>query len=105
MLGESPKDLNSLSLMVSGAVSGVLCWTISMPQDIIKTNVQLDFNGSKYPRHKYIPDGGFISCAKDLIRTEGIRSMFKGFVPQTYQAIIGNAFMFLSYEKFKSFVV
>ena len=63
------KDLDNFSLMFAGALSGVICWMCSFPQDVVKTKIQLDLVGDKYKKRGY--DGGMIDCCIKLYRKEG----------------------------------
>ncbi len=71
LTGLEIKNLNNLSFMIAGALSGILCWVASFPQDVIKTNIQLDIEGNKFVKNKYLFDGGFIDCSKYIYRKDG----------------------------------
>ncbi len=59
------------TLIISGAISGVAAWVVSFPQDVIKTNIQLDMRYERFKRHAILPDGGVINCAKFIWSNEG----------------------------------
>jgi solute carrier family 25 (mitochondrial carnitine/acylcarnitine transporter), member 20/29 len=65
------KDLGNISLMAAGAISGVFCWLVSYPQDVIKTNIQLDIDGHRFKKNKYLLDGGMIDCYNYIMRADG----------------------------------
>ena len=45
---------------MAGGLAGMLCWTVSYPQDIIKTKVQLQEESVRGM------DGGFMGCARSI---------------------------------------
>lgn len=56
------KKLSIVEAMVTGGIAGWGAWVFAYPQDVIKTNLQI--SKTNYPRHKWIPDGGFFACGK-----------------------------------------
>jgi len=96
--GQSTKDLGPMSLMCCGGTAGLLCWFTSYPQDVIKSRIQVDVTGQKYPRHSFLPDGGIVSCSKQIWKAEGWRGFWKGFSPCALRAFPANAAGFLAYE-------
>jgi len=86
----------------SGGVAGMMCWTFSYPQDVIKSHLQLqrgalDYS-ARYPAHRWFPDGGFISCFRTIMRSEGYRGFWHGYSAAAVRAFPANGAGFLAYE-------
>ena len=64
--------------MVAGAISGALC----TPMDVIKTRIQDTPTGKQPPE--------FLKCGRDILRDEGLKSLFKGTGPR--MVVIGCLF-------------
>jgi solute carrier family 25 carnitine/acylcarnitine transporter 20/29 len=120
-MNKSIDSLNSLELMICGAVGGYLCWQFSYPQDVIKTLLQTQstnkelettnnrnyYNGDQNNVTKFRPrfyDGGFYECAKYIYQSEGMIGFWRGYLPCTLRAFLANGVLFLTYEKSKYYL-
>lgn len=45
-----------------------------------------------------MPDGGFIRCAQEIYRNEGVRGFWVGFSACSYRAFLVGAVEFTAYE-------
>ena len=81
-----------------GSLAGVSCWLFSYPQDVIKTKIQVLKEGT-FPKNRFIPDGGFISCSKDIYAKLGIKGFWYGISPCMTRAVVANAFGIAAYEE------
>eukprot|EP00743_Colponemidia_sp_Colp-15_P007954 GILK01008615.1.p1 GENE.GILK01008615.1~~GILK01008615.1.p1 ORF type:complete len:330 (+),score=32.19 GILK01008615.1:36-992(+) len=93
-------DLAPAALLLSGGIGGIGCWVFSYPQDLVKTRLQVQPDGqaSKYKPSRLLLDGGFFSCWKEVVRTDGYRGLWRGFTPCVARAFPANAAGFLTYE-------
>ncbi|KAF9598316.1 hypothetical protein IFM89_026605 [Coptis chinensis] len=57
---------------ISGSIGGVVEATCLQPIDVIKTRLQLDRSGT----YK-----GILHCGKTIVKTEGVRALWKGLTP------------------------
>jgi solute carrier family 25 carnitine/acylcarnitine transporter 20/29 len=80
---------NVAGTLVAGGVAGMLNWLVCLPLDVLKTRLQTDLSG-KYR--------GLGHVLQDLLKVEGARALYKGFVPTMTRAFPANAAMFVGYE-------
>jgi len=92
-------EADTISVCIAGGVAGVVAWTISYPQDVIKSHIQLQKPGGPVIYKTTLFDGGFIDCGRHLIRQGGVASLFRGFLPCILRSVPANAAGFLAYEK------
>lgn len=85
--------------VLSGGLAGCVCWTVSYPQDVVKSRLQLA--AKVYPKHRWIPDGGFLNCGRSIIRQEGASALWTGFTPCLVRAFPVCAASFIAYEVVK----
>lgn len=89
--------MSFLEACAVGGMAGVHCWIFSYPQDVVKTKLQV-CNQNTYTPHRWLPDGGFISCGKEIYRQAGIKGFFVGLKPCLVRAVVANAFGIAVYE-------
>uniref|UniRef100_A0A8D0BS87 Solute carrier family 25 member 47 n=1 Tax=Salvator merianae TaxID=96440 RepID=A0A8D0BS87_SALMN len=82
---------DSWAVLLSGGCAGVLAWGTATPMDILKSRMQADGEGYR----KY---SGLMHCAKDSIREEGLRVLFKGIGLNSLRAFPTSMVMFFTYE-------
>jgi len=84
-------QLGAGSLMLAGGLAGAAFWMPTIPVDTIKTRMQLD---SPYnPKYR-----GIVDCARKLIQSEGMGSLFRGWQPCIARSVPANAALFMTYE-------
>ena len=72
------KNISPVDLFLAGTISGGIAASTTTPFDVIKTRIQA-YN-SPY-KNKAIRN-----CFKDIVRNEGVASLFKGIVPRTFRS-------------------
>lgn len=79
------KNMSSIRIIINGALSGAIAWSIIYPFDVIKSNIQ---------------SGNNIS---DLYKDNGIRYLYRGFPLSLLRAVPLHAGVFLGYEMSKKY--
>ena len=91
----SGPNASALSTVVSGGMAGVMCWTLSYPQDVVKTSMQVRSG----------PFSAGASAAAGIWAREGMRGFWKGYSAAVMRAIPANGAGFLAYEQVRSIFV
>lgn len=87
--GQDPSQLSLSAVVVAGGFAGVTMWTFAIPPDVIKSRLQGAPNGT----YK-----GFLDCAAQTVKQDGVKALFKGFGPAMLRAFPANAATFLGVE-------
>lgn len=87
-----------METVVVGPTSTALGWLFSYPQDVIKTKLQIEPQGTYKPT-KLIPDGGIVSCSKEIYRLNGWKGFFVGISPCLIRAAYSEGIGIMAYEK------
>ena len=92
-LGEhDDANTSALYTVLSGGLAGVACWTLSYPQDVVKSRVQL--------RGGALVAGG--ALATSMFAVEGARAFWRGYTAAVARAMPANGAGFLAYECVRS---
>ncbi|PXF47908.1 Mitochondrial carnitine/acylcarnitine carrier-like protein [Gracilariopsis chorda] len=89
--GGSVKDLNSGQLLIAGGMAGLAFWLPCYPMDLCKTLIQTDSETN--PKYR-----GFFDCVRKVVKSEGVRGLYKGIGPCLARAFPANAVTLLAYE-------
>lgn len=87
--GQDPSKLSIAAVLVAGGLAGCANWAAGIMPDVLKSRFQTA------PPGKY---NGVKDVFVDVMRTEGIRGMYRGFVPVMLRAFPANACAFLGFE-------
>uniref|UniRef100_A0A8C4PLW8 Solute carrier family 25 member 20 n=1 Tax=Equus asinus asinus TaxID=83772 RepID=A0A8C4PLW8_EQUAS len=88
-LGVVVNELSVPRILVAGGIAGIFNWAVAIPPDVLKSRFQTAPPG-KYPN-------GFKDVLRELIRDEGVTSLYKGFNAVMIRAFPANA-CFLGFE-------
>ncbi|CAL8402318.1 unnamed protein product [Arctogadus glacialis] len=88
--GKSHNELSIPSILFAGGMAGVFNWAVAIPADVLKSRYQTAAEGM-YPH-------GVRDVLRELIREEGIGSLYKGFTAVMLRAFPANAACFLGFE-------
>lgn len=87
--GGDRSQIGILSTLFAGGMAGVLNWAIAIPQDVLKSRLQTA------PEGQY---SGIKDVFKQLMKEEGPKGLYRGWLPVMMRAFPANAFCFLGYE-------
>ncbi|XP_026538460.1 mitochondrial carnitine/acylcarnitine carrier protein [Notechis scutatus] len=88
--GQSVSDLSVPRILFAGGMAGIFNWAVGIPPDVLKSRFQTAPPG-KYPN-------GFRDVLRELVREEGVLSLYKGFTAVMIRAFPANAACFLGFE-------
>lgn len=82
-------QLSMLAILGAGGLSGICCWTVSIPADVLKSRFQTA------PPGQY---NGIMDVYRELMAKEGPKALFTGIRPALLRAFPANAACFLGME-------
>ena len=88
-VGHDPDKLSFSSILVAGGIAGICNWVVAIMPDVLK---------SRYQTAPADACPSMLHLVRDVLRTEGLRGMYRGFVPVMIRAFPANACCFLGYE-------
>ncbi|QDZ22658.1 mitochondrial carrier protein [Chloropicon primus] len=84
------KQPSTWSILLAGSVSGLVVWGPVYPIDVVKTRIQAC--------KKETPDTTW-RCTQQIIASEGVKGLFRGFSAAMLRAVPVNAITFLVFEQ------
>ncbi|XP_008544650.1 mitochondrial folate transporter/carrier [Microplitis demolitor] len=98
--GDSESPLGPSLHLLAAAETGVLTLLMTNPVWVIKTRLCLQYNNDVLldESKRY---SGMVDALKKIYRTEGIRGLYKGFVPGMF-GVSHGAIQFMTYEEMKN---
>ncbi|EYU45804.1 hypothetical protein MIMGU_mgv1a010480mg [Erythranthe guttata] len=93
--GQDTSTLGRGSLIMAGGLAGASFWVSVYPTDVVKSVLQVDdFKNPKY--------SGSIDAFRKILKSEGVKGLYKGFGPAMCRSVPANAACFLAYEVTRS---
>jgi solute carrier family 25 carnitine/acylcarnitine transporter 20/29 len=92
---KTAKTLTFQESFITGGIAGIGAWVFAYPQDVVKTRLQV--HNKEYKKAKWLPDGGFLDCWREIYRENGVKGFFRGILPCFMRAFIANGFMIVAY--------
>merc|ERR1712055_1038472 len=83
--------------VIAGGITGGIEICITYPTEYIKTQLQLDEKVGKYK--------GIVDCAKQTVKTNGVKGLYRGLPVLIYGSIPKSAVRFGGFEQFKKLMV
>ncbi|CAG9534951.1 unnamed protein product [Cercopithifilaria johnstoni] len=87
--GKSKSEIGVLWTALSGGIGGAVLWSVVYPVDVVKSRMQV------------VGSGSFIDIFRNIIKTEGIRTLYNGLTITLVRAFCATACLFVSYENSK----
>ncbi|KAF9305700.1 hypothetical protein BGZ74_009248 [Mortierella antarctica] len=82
----------------AGGLCGVFSWLVVFPIDLVKSVIQKEVLIT-HPKYS-----GALDCAKDIVRREGVRGLYRGLSVTCYRAMPIHSLNFLVYEAVMDYV-
>ncbi|GFP81738.1 mitochondrial substrate carrier family protein b [Phtheirospermum japonicum] len=92
-----PEDSSVLVSLACGSFSGIAASTVAYPLDLVRRRMQLEGAGGRARVYKT----GIFGTLRHIIRTEGLRGLYRGIVPEYYKVVPSVGIVFMTYEKLK----
>lgn len=91
--GQSKDDIGLVYTSISGAVGGMVFWTLTYPIDVVKSRIQV-----------YNDKSNLINLMMRICRTEGAGALYNGLWPTLIRTIPATATLFVVYEYSKRYM-
>ncbi|KAI7755117.1 hypothetical protein M8C21_025987 [Ambrosia artemisiifolia] len=94
---QRPNDSTVMVSLACGSLSGIASSTATFPLDLVRRRKQLEGVGGR-PR---VYNSGLFGTLGQIIRTEGLRGLYRGILPEYYKVVPGVGIVFMTYETLK----
>ena len=94
--GDATVDIGPIKHMLAGGEAGILTLSITNPIWITKTRLILQYEGKSRQQYK-----GMVDAIIKIYKREGLRGLYKGFVPGIF-GVSHGALQFMAYEEMKT---
>jgi len=96
---EPGEKLGPGKLALAGAFSGIWTTAVTAPVELVKARLQVQINTKPVPGQVLF--AGPLDCAKKVVRSEGIRGLYRGTLITLYRDVPASAAWFGTYELIK----
>ncbi|TKY56798.1 Mitochondrial substrate carrier family protein B [Spatholobus suberectus] len=83
--------------LACGSLSGIASSTATFPLDLVRRRKQLEGAGGR----ARVYSTGLYGMFRHIIRTEGLRGLYRGILPEYYKVVPGVGICFMTYETLK----
>ncbi|KAG8376957.1 hypothetical protein BUALT_Bualt09G0118100 [Buddleja alternifolia] len=94
---QRPNDSAVLVSLTCGSLSGIASSTATFPLDLVRRRMQLEGAGGRARVYKT----GLFGTFQHIIRTEGLRGLYRGIMPEYYKVVPSVGIVFMTYETLK----
>lgn len=92
-----PHDSPVVVSLACGSLSGIASSTATFPLDLVRRRKQLEGVGGRAVVYKT----GLLGTLKRIVKTEGVRGLYRGILPEYYKVVPGVGICFMTYETLK----
>ncbi|KAK7300768.1 hypothetical protein RJT34_11618 [Clitoria ternatea] len=92
-----PNDSTVVVSLACGSLSGIASSTATFPLDLVRRRKQLEGAGGR----ARVYTTGLFGMFRHIIRTEGMRGLYRGILPEYYKVVPGVGICFMTYETLK----
>ncbi|XP_028776156.1 mitochondrial substrate carrier family protein B [Neltuma alba] len=93
-----PSDSTVLVSLACGSLSGIASSTATFPLDLVRRRKQLEGAGGR----ARVYTTGLLGMFRHIMRTEGLRGLYRGILPEYYKVVPGVGICFMTYETLKT---
>jgi len=97
-----PGKSSAVRKLSCGALAGSVSQTLTYPFDVLRRKMQVVGMGSSALGYQY---NGALDAARVIIKTEGVRGMYRGLWPNLLKVAPSIATSFFTYELVKEFLL
>lgn len=96
-MSNRPDDSTVAVSLACGSLSGIASSTATFPLDLVRRRKQLEGAGGR----ARVYNTGLFGTFKHIFRTEGLRGLYRGILPEYYKVVPGVGICFMTYETLK----
>ncbi|KAL8152736.1 hypothetical protein V2J09_010496 [Rumex salicifolius] len=94
---QRPNDSTLTASLACGSLSGMASSTVTFPLDLVRRRMQLEGAGGQ----ARVYSTGILGTFGHIFRTEGLRGLYRGILPEYYKVVPGVGIAFMTYETLK----
>ncbi|XP_057523083.1 uncharacterized protein LOC130802966 isoform X1 [Amaranthus tricolor] len=94
---QRPHDSSVLVSLACGSMSGIASSTAIFPIDLVRRRMQLEGAGGR----ARVYNTGIFGTFKHIIRSEGLKGLYRGILPEYYKVVPSVSLVFMTYEAMK----
>ncbi|TQE10940.1 hypothetical protein C1H46_003513 [Malus baccata] len=92
-----PNDSTVVVSLACGSLSGIASSTATFPLDLVRRRMQLEGAGGR----ARVYNTGLLGTLRHITRTEGLRGLYRGIMPEYYKVVPSVGIVFMTYETLK----
>lgn len=97
---QRPCDSTVAVSLACGSLSGITSSTVTFPLDLVRRRIQLEGAAGRARVYKC----GLLGTFGHIVRSEGIRGLYRGILPEYFKVVPSVSIVFMTYEMLKSYL-